>query len=120
MPKLSTLGLKEIKLTESQVTCFIGMTYGDYLSIEREVNESINIKTGKDVQNEVNGKVMSAEKEKLLITAVKKWDIEDDNGAILPISLETISMLPVADGEQLYEEVSKLHKKKTDDQTKKK
>jgi hypothetical protein len=119
MPKLSDIGLKEVKLPSSQVTCFIGMSYGDFLKIEQEVNNSITIKTGKDAQNEISGKVISTEKEKLLLIALKKWDLEGDNG-ILPISIEHIGMLPVEDGEFLYKEISKLYKKETSEDAKKK
>lgn len=118
MPKLPALLLTSV-LLPCGVTCHIGLTYGNFLEIEREVNSGITLKAGDKAEQTISGEVISTEKNKLLSIAVKQWDLEDDNG-IMPITIENIMKLPLEDGEVLYNAVSELYRKKTTDETKKK
>jgi len=120
VPILQQLGTNKIILPVSKITCEIGLSYGDVTAIEDAINSSMELKTGKDVVNTINGSVISKEKSLLLTLGIKSWDATDKDGHVLPISMESLALLELDDGNFLYEELSKQHKKKTTQEDKKK
>lgn len=114
MPQLAKLETKTILLKDSEITCNIGLTYGDVCSIESAINSSMEVETGKDAKQKMNGAIISREKEMLLLKGLKSWDVEEE------ITLENIGMLTPQDGDFLHKELRAIYEVKTEDKDKKK
>jgi len=109
MVELKT-NLKEVKTPDLGITCKIALTYGDKLAMQEALFSGVKVDiddNGKKTNQGIDPSVMIKRTKVVLKSGIKEWDLTE-NGSPLPITEENILRLSEADGDFLYDEISKL------------
>lgn len=106
MPILKNSTFKEITLPVSGAKVKVGLSYGDSLAITRAMTSGMKLGGGREA--EIDGSVLAEQTTVMLTRGIKEWDFTDEEGNVLPISMENIEMLDSEDGKAIDEALREL------------